>query len=41
VVKDVWIDAHRQAFGLSERCEVLEVSVSGDRAWKGGGQADR
>ena len=33
-MKDAWIDAHRQAFALGELCEVLAVSVSGDRAWK-------
>ena len=36
-----WIDAHRQWFALSELCEALEVSVSGYRAWKRGGTADR
>jgi len=36
-----WIDAHRDQFALSELCGVLEVSVSGYRAWKGGGTADR
>ena len=36
-----WMDARRRRSPLSERCEVLEVSVSGDQAWKGGGHADR
>jgi len=40
-VKYAWIDAHRDQFALSELCGVLEVSVSGYRAWKRGGTADR
>lgn len=40
-MKDAWMDAHRQSFALNELCEILAVSVSGDRAWKGGGTADR
>jgi transposase InsO family protein len=40
-VKYAWIDAHRKEFGLAELCERLEVSVSGYRAWKGGGRPDR
>ena len=35
------IDAQRQAFPLSEMCDVLKVSPSGYRAWKRGGMADR
>jgi transposase InsO family protein len=40
-VKYAWIDAHRQLFALTEMCPVLEVSISGYRAWKRGGTADR
>jgi transposase InsO family protein len=40
-VKYAWIDVQRQEFALAEMCEVLEVSVSGYRAWKRGGTADR
>ena len=40
-MKYAWIDAHRPSFALNELCEVLAVSVSGYRAWKGGGTADR
>ena len=36
-----WIDAHRAQFDLNELCRVLEVSVSGYRAWKEGGTPDR
>lgn len=40
-MKYAWIDAHRQSFALSELGETLAVSVSGYRAWKRGGTADR
>jgi transposase InsO family protein len=40
-VKYAWIDAQRQEFALAEMCEVLDVSVSGYRAWKRGGKTDR
>jgi putative transposase len=40
-VKDAWIDAQRRAFDLAARCAVLAVSISGDRAWKGGGHPER
>jgi hypothetical protein len=40
-VKYAWIDAHRDQFALAELCAVLQVSVSGYRAWKRGGTADR
>ncbi|MBK1720550.1 IS3 family transposase [Thiocystis violacea] len=40
-VKDAWIDARRSQFTLGELCAVLDVSVSGYRAWKGGGTPDR
>ncbi len=36
-----WIAAHRHSFALNERCDVLDVSVGGYRAWQGGGAADR
>lgn len=32
-----WIAEHGKSFVLSEMCEVLDVSVSGYRAWKRGG----
>jgi putative transposase len=40
-VKYAWMDAHRLEFRLLEMAEALSVSVSGYRAWKGGGKADR
>ncbi len=40
-MKYAWIDAHRQTFGLAEMCEQLDVSISGYRAWKGGGTPER
>lgn len=40
-MKYAWVDAYREEFALSELCRVLGVSVSGYRAWKGGGTADR
>lgn len=40
-MKYAWVDAYREEFALSELCSVLGVSVSGYRAWKGGGTADR
>jgi transposase InsO family protein len=40
-VKYAWIDTQRLHYALSEMCPVLEVSVSGYRAWKRGGRADR
>jgi len=40
-VKYAWIAAQGQAFALSEMCEVLNISVSGYRAWKRGGRPDR
>jgi transposase InsO family protein len=39
-VKYAWIDAQRD-FDLSQMCTVLDVSVSGYRAWKRGGKPDR
>ena len=40
-MKYAWIDAQRGEFDLRQMCEVLEVSVSGYRAWKRGGTPDR
>jgi len=40
-VKYAWIDMQAKAFALIEMCSVLEVSVSGYRAWKRGGKLDR
>jgi transposase InsO family protein len=40
-VKYAWIDGQRPAFDLSELCAVLDVSISGYRAWKRGGTPDR
>jgi transposase InsO family protein len=40
-VKYAWIDTQRDAFGLDEMCTVLNVSVSGYRAWKRGGKPGR
>ena len=40
-MKYAWIDAHRDQFTLAELCAVLHVSVSGYRACKRGGTADR
>ena len=39
-MKYAWIDAQGD-FALAELCAVLEVSVSGYRAWKHGGKPDR
>lgn len=40
-MKYAWIDTQRAHYALSEMCPVLAVSVSGYRAWKRGGKADR
>lgn len=40
-MKYAWISAQGKAFALSEMCEVLDVSISGYRAWKRGGTPDR
>ena len=40
-MKYAWMDAHRQAFALTEMGPVLEVSISGYRAWKRGGTPHR
>ena len=40
-MKYAWIDTQRAHYALSEMCPVLAVSISGYRAWKRGGKADR
>jgi len=40
-VKYAWIDQQRPAFELAEMCAVLNVNVSGYRAWKRGGTPNR
>jgi len=40
-VKYAWIAAQGKAFALAEMCDVLDVSISGYRAWKRGGKPDR
>lgn len=40
-MKYAWIAEQDQAFALSELCGVLDVSISGYRAWKRGGRPDR
>jgi putative transposase len=40
-VKYAWIDEHRQTYGLTESCAVLNISISGYQAWKRGGTPDR
>ena len=40
-MKYAWIDAERNAFELAKMCAVLDVSVSGYRAWKRGGAPNR
>jgi transposase InsO family protein len=40
-VKYAWIDAQTKRFALAEMCDTLGVSISGYRAWKRGGTADR
>jgi putative transposase len=40
-VKYAWIDAQGKAFALTEMCAILDVSISGYRAWTRGGTADR
>jgi hypothetical protein len=37
-VRYAWIDKQREEIGLDEMCLVLNVSVSGCRAWKRGGK---
>lgn len=40
-MKYAWIDAQGNAFALNEMCAILDVSISGYRAWKNGGTPDR
>ena len=40
-MKVAWIAVQTESFSRAERCAVLEVSVSGYRAWKRGGAPDR
>ena len=40
-MKYAWIDAQRKAYPLPAMCETLSVSISGYRAWKGGGSPSR
>jgi putative transposase len=40
-VRYAWISAQGKAFALSEMCAVLDVSISGYRAWKRGGTPGR
>ena len=40
-MKYAWIAEHGNAFALAEMCDVLDVSISGYRAWKRGGRPDR
>ena len=40
-MKYAWIAGQGQAYTLSEMCGVLDVSISGYRAWKRGGRPDR
>jgi putative transposase len=40
-VKYAWIAANSKTFALTEMCIVLDVSISGYRAWKRGGTPDR
>ena len=40
-MKYAWIAAQGKAFSLTEMCDVLDVSISGYRAWKRGGTPDR
>ncbi len=40
-MKYAWIEAQRGCFGLDEMCSVLDVSVSGFRSWKRGGNPNR
>ncbi len=40
-VKYAWIAEQGNTFALAEMCDVLDVSISGYRAWKRGGKPDR
>ncbi len=40
-MKYAWIDVNSKTYALTEMCSVLDVSISGYRAWKRGGSPDR
>lgn len=40
-MKYAWADQHTKVFALTEMCAVLDVSISGYRAWKRGGTPGR
>jgi putative transposase len=40
-VKYAWIDGHVKQYPLVVLCDVLDVSISGYRAWKRGGRPGR
>ncbi|OIQ92629.1 IS2 transposase TnpB [mine drainage metagenome] len=40
-MKYAWIDGQRSCYGLDVMCGVLNISVSGYRAWKRGGRPNR
>ena len=40
-MKYAWIAKQGLRYSLVEMCEVLDVSISGYRAWKRGGRPDR
>ena len=40
-MKYAWIAEQGKSFSLTEMCDVLNISVSGYRAWKQGGKPDR
>ena len=40
-MKYAWMEKHHASYTLTEMCVVLDVSISGYRAWKRGGTPDR
>ena len=40
-MKYAWMEKHYTSYALTEMCVVLDVSISGYRAWKRGGTPDR
>lgn len=40
-MKYAWMDGQSKVYALTEMCVVLDVSISGYRAWKRGGTPDR
>lgn len=40
-MKYAWMDGHSKAYALTEMCVVLDISISGYRAWKRGGTQNR